>query len=215
MEYIVKNEYEIKVDKIKNQLDEFITICRGEIENEDTKGKSKQSGKYLIDTLEYRVRVKLGEILRHERSMPNELALKMTADEIYLSYQCYLSLISYINTSLSYTPNKLEFLAFSRMSVSAFSHLLGSSADDIKQVCEDIESDLINFTLSAAEKGQQKEQTSKMRLKTKGGYGHSLVQIGDVESVIDKANDSLNEGQFRYELQNIAEMKKLIDKGEK
>lgn len=212
MEYEVMNEHQIKVESIKPKIEEFISICRGELDDEDNKGKNKQGIKYLITTLEYRVRVKLGEILREERSMPNELALKLTAEEIYQIYTAYLSLISYINLSISYTPNKLEFLAFARISVSAFSHLLENSADDIKQVCGDIEADLINFTLSAAEQGQLKEGSTKMRLKSKGGYGHSLVQIGDAESIIDKANDALNEGQFRYELKNLADMKALIDK---
>lgn len=209
------NDYEVKVHSIKAQIDEFISICRGELQNEDNKGKNKQGGKYLEDTLEYRVRVKLGEILRQERSMPNEKALKLSADDIYNTYKAYLSLISYVNTAISYTPNKLEFLAFARISVSAFTHLLENSADDVRQVCDDIEADLINFTLSAAEQGQVREGSSKMRLKSKGGYGHALVQIGDAESIIDKASNALNEGQFRYELQNIAEMKKLIDKGDK
>lgn len=215
MEYTVMNDYEVKVHSIKAQIDEFISICRGELQNEDNKGKNKQGGKYLEDTLEYRVRVKLGEILRQERSMPNEKALKLSADDIYNTYKAYLSLISYVNTAISYTPNKLEFLAFARISVSAFTHLLENSADDVRQVCDDIEADLINFTLSAAEQGQVREGSSKMRLKSKGGYGHALVQIGDAESIIDKASNALNEGQFRYELQNIAEMKKLIDKGDK
>ena len=212
MDYEILNEYQIKVEHIKTQLDEFIAICRGELQDEDNKGKNKQSTKYLIETLEYRVRVKLGEILREERSMSNDLALKLTAEQIYQIYTAYLSLISYINTAISYTPNKLEFLAFARISVSAFSHLLENSADDVKQVCGDIEADLINFTLSAAEQGQVKESSSKMRLKSKGGYGHALVQIGDAESIIDKASDALNEGQFRYELKELANMKALIDK---
>ena len=212
MDYEILNEYQIKVEHIKTQLDEFIAICRGEIQNDDNTAKNKQSTKYLIETLEYRVRVKLGEILREERSMSNDLALKLTAEQIYQIYTAYLSLISYINTAISYTPNKLEFLAFARISVSAFAHLLENSADDVKQVCGDIEADLINFTLSAAEQGQVKESSSKMRLKSKGGYGHALVQIGDAESIIDKASDALNEGQFRYELKELANMKALIDK---
>lgn len=212
MDYEILNEYQIKVEHIKTQLDEFIAICRGELQDEDNKGKNKQSTKYLIETLEYRVRVKLGEILRQERSMSNDLALKLTAEQIYQIYTAYLSLISYINTAISYTPNKLEFLAFARISVSAFAHLLENSADDVRQVCGDIEADLINFTLSAAEQGQLRESSSKMRLKSKGGYGHSLVQIGDAESIIDKASDALNEGQFRYELKELANMKALIDK---
>lgn len=212
MEYEVLNEYQTRVTAIKPQLEEFIAICRGEIQNEDNTAKSKQSTKYLIETLEYRVRVKLGEILRQERSMSNDLALKLTAEQIYQIYTAYLSLISYINTAISYTPNKLEFLAFARISVSAFAHLLENSADDVKQVCGDIEADLINFTLSAAEQGQVRESSSKMRLKSKGGYGHALVQIGDAESIIDKASDALNEGQFRYELKELANMKALIDK---
>lgn len=212
MEYEVLNEYQARVSEIKPQLEEFIAICRGEIQNEDNTAKNKQSTKYLIETLEYRVRVKLGEILRQERSMSNDLALKLTAEQIYQIYTAYLSLISYINTAISYTPNKLEFLAFARISVSAFAHLLENSADDVKQVCGDIEADLINFTLSAAEQGQVRESSSKMRLKSKGGYGHALVQIGDAESIIDKASDALNEGQFRYELKELANMKALIDK---
>ncbi len=212
MEYEVLNEYQARVTAIKPQLEEFIAICRGEIQNEDNTAKNKQSTKYLIETLEYRVRVKLGEILRQERSMSNDLALKLTAEQIYQIYTAYLSLISYINTAISYTPNKLEFLAFARISVSAFAHLLENSADDVKQVCGDIEADLINFTLSAAEQGQVRESSSKMRLKSKGGYGHALVQIGDAESIIDKASDALNEGQFRYELKELANMKALIDK---
>ena len=212
MEYEVINEYQARVTAIKPQLEEFIAICRGEIQNEDNTAKNKQSTKYLIETLEYRVRVKLGEILRQERSMSNDLALKLTAEQIYQIYTAYLSLISYINTAISYTPNKLEFLAFARISVSAFAHLLENSADDVKQVCGDIEADLINFTLSAAEQGQVRESSSKMRLKSKGGYGHALVQIGDAESIIDKASDALNEGQFRYELKELANMKALIDK---
>ena len=212
MEYEVLNEYQARVTAIKPQLEEFIAICRGEIQNEDNTAKNKQSTKYLIETLEYRVRVKLGEILRQERSMSNDLALKLTAEQIYQIYTAYLSLISYINTAISYTPNKLEFLAFARISVSAFAHLLENSADDVKQVCGDIEADLINFTLSAAEQGQVRESSSKMRLKSKGGYGNPLVQIGDAESIIDKASDALNEGQFRYELKELANMKALIDK---
>ena len=212
MEYEVLNEYQARVTTIKPQLEEFIAICRGEIQNEDNTAKNKQSTKYLIETLEYRVRVKLGEILREERSMSNDLALKLTAEQIYKIYTAYLSLISYINTAISYTPNKLEFLAFARISVSAFAHLLENSADDVKQVCGDIEADLINFTLSAAEQGQVRESSSKMRLKSKGGYGHALVQIGDAESIIDKASDALNEGQFRYELKELANMQALIDK---
>ena len=205
-------EFQAKVDNIKSQIDEFISICRGEYQDEDNKGKNKQGIKYLVATLEYRVRVKLSEILRQDRSMSNDLALKLTADEIYNIYTAYLSLISYINTAISYTPNKLEFLAFARISVSAFAHLLENSADDVKQICGDIEADLINFTLSAAEQGQLKEGSTKMRLKSKGGYGHALVQIGDAESIIDKASDALNEGQFRYELKALADMKALIDK---
>jgi hypothetical protein len=212
MEYEIMNEYQARVSEITPQLDDFIAVCRGELQDEDNKGKNKQGIKYLISTLEYRVRVKLGEILRQERSMSNDLALKLTAEQIYQIYTAYLSLISYINTAISYTPNKLEFLAFARISVSAFAHLLENSADDVKQVCGDIEADLINFTLSAAEQGQVKEGSSKMRLKSKGGYGHSLVQIGDAESIIDKASDALNEGQFRYELKELANMKALIDK---
>ena len=212
MDYEILNEYQIKVEHIKTQLDEFIAICRGELQDEDNKGKNKKGTKYLIETLEYRVRVKLGEILREERSMSNDLALKLTAEQIYQTYTAYLSLISYINTAISYTPNKLEFVAFARISVSAFAHLLENSADDVKQVCGDIEADLINFTLSAAEQGQVRESSSKMRLKSKGGYGHALVQIGDAESIIDKASDALNEGQFRYELKELANMKALIDK---
>ena len=154
MEYEIMNEYQARVSEIKSQLDEFIAICRGELQDEDNKGKNKQGIKYLISTLEYRVRVKLGEILRQERSMPNDLALKLTAEQIYQIYTAYLSLISYINTAISYTPNKLEFFSFARISVSAFAHLLENSADDVKQVCGDIEADLINFTLSAAEQGQ-------------------------------------------------------------
>jgi hypothetical protein len=211
VEYEVLSEVQMKVENIKKKLDDFIAICRGEGENEDTKDKNKQGVKYLIATLEYRVRVKLGEILRSERSMSNELALKLTADEIFQMYQAYLSLMSYINLSISYTPNKLEFLTFARISVSAFSHLMDNSTDDIKQVCGDIDADLINFTLSAAEQGQLKESSTKVRLKSKGGYGHSLVQIGDAESIIDKAKDAMSEGQFRYELNNIANMKALID----
>ena len=212
MKYEIMNEYQSRAEDIKPQIERFISVCRGEVEDEDNKGKNKQGIKYLVATLEYRVRVKLGEILRQERSMSNELALNLTADQIYQIYTAYLSLISYINTAISYTPNKLEFLAFARISVSAFSHLLENSADDVRQVCGDIEADLINFTLSAAEQGQLREGSTKMRLKSKGGYGHSLVQIGDAESIIDKASDALNEGQFRYELKNLADMKALIDK---
>ena len=212
MEYEVLNECQARVVEIKAQLDEFIAICRGELQDEDNTGMNKQGIKYLVSTLVYRVRVKLGEILRQERSMSNDLALKLTAEQIYQIYTAYLSLISYINTAISYTPNKLEFLAFARISVSAFAHLLENSADDVKQVCGDIEADLINFTLSAAEQGQVRESSSKMRLKSKGGYGHALVQIGDAESIIDKASDALNEGQFRYELKELANMKALIDK---
>jgi hypothetical protein len=212
VEYEVLNQYQAKVETIKAELENFIAICRGETTaNEDAK-PNKQGIKYLITALEYRVKVKLAEILRQERSMSNELALKLTADELYQIYNAYLSLISYINMSISYTPNKLEFLAFARISVSAFTHLLEHSADDVKQVCGDIEADLINFTLSAAEQGQVKEGSSKIRLKSKGGYGHSLVQIGDAESIIDKAADAMNEGQFRLELKNLADMKALIDK---
>ena len=211
LEYEVLSEVQIKVENIKKQLENFIAICRGECQNEDVKDKNKQGVKYLVSTLEYRVRVKLGEILRSERSMPNDIALKLTADEIFQIYQAYLSLMSYINLSISYTPNKLEFLTFARISVSAFSHLMDNSTDDIKQVCGDIDADLINFTLSAAEQGQLKESSTKFRLKSKGGYGHSLVQIGDAESIIDKAKDAMSEGQFRYELNNIANMKALID----
>lgn len=212
MEYEIMNEYQSRAADIKPQLDNFISVCRGELQDEDNKGKNKQGIKYLVETLEYRVRVKLAEILRQERSMSNELALKLTAEQVYNIYTAYLSLISYINTAISYTPNKLEFLAFARISVSAFSHLLENAADDVKQVCGDIEADLINFSLSAAEQGQLKEGSAKMRLKSKGGYGHALVQIGDAESVIDKAQSALNEGQFRYELKNLADMKALIDK---
>lgn len=211
IEYEVLSEVQIKVENIKKKLDDFIAICRGECQNEDVKDKNKQGSKYLISTLEYRVRVKLGEILRSERSMPNDMALKLTADEIFQIYQAYLSLMSYINLSISYTPNKLEFLTFARISVSAFSHLMDNATDDIRQVCNDIDADLINFTLSAAEQGQLKEGSTKVRLKSKGGYGHSLVQIGDAESIIDKAKDAMNEGQFRNELKNIANMKALID----
>ena len=75
MDYEIMNEYQARVCEIKPQLDEFIAICRGELQDEDNKGKNKQDIKYLISTLEYRVRVKLGEILRQERSMPNDLAL--------------------------------------------------------------------------------------------------------------------------------------------
>lgn len=212
MEYTILDEYEQRVHTIKEELEYFISVCRGDVEDNDEKGKNKQGIKYLMVTLEYRVRVKLGEILRKERSMPNDLALKLTADQLFKTYNSYLSLISYINTSISYTPNKLEFLAFARISVSAFAHLLENAADDVKQVCADIDADLINFSLSAAEQGQIKESSSKMRLKSKGGFGHSLVQIGDAESIIDKAKNALNEGQFRYELKNIADMKALIDK---
>ena len=211
MEYEILNEYQARVTSITPQLETFIAVCRGELD-EDNTAKNKQGAKYLIETLEYRVRVKLAEILRKERSMSNELALKLTADQIFQIYTAYLSLISFINTAISYTPNKIEFLAFARISVSAFAHLLENSADDVRQVCGDIEADLINFTLSAAEQGQVREGSSKMRLKTKGGYGHSLVQIGDAESIIDKASDALNEGQFRYELKELANMKALIDK---
>lgn len=203
----VLTQYEAKSETIKTQLEEFIGICRSDIMN-----KSRQGEKYLADTLEYRVRVKLGEILRQERTVANGTALKLSADDIYNIYNAYLSLMAYINTAISYTPNKLEFLAFARISVSAFEHLRNNAADDVKQVCGDIESDLINFTLSAAEQGQQKEATSKLRLKSKGGYGHELVQIGDAESIIDKASDALNEGQFRYELKELANMKALLDK---
>ena len=161
MEYEILNEYQVKVEEIKTKVDEFISVCRGEFQNEDNKNKNKPDIKYLISTLEYRVRVKLGEILRQERSMSNDLALKLTAEQIYQIYTAYLSLISYINTAISYTPNKLEFLAFARISVSAFTHLLEHSADDVKQVCGDIEADLINFTLSAAEQGQVKERKKK------------------------------------------------------
>jgi hypothetical protein len=212
VEYEVLNQYQAKVETIKTELENFIAICRGETETTEDAKPNKQGIKYLITSLEYRVKVKLAEILRQERSMSNELALKLSADELYQIYNAYLSLISYINMSISYTPNKLEFLAFARISVSAFTHLLEHSADDVKQVCGDIEADLINFTLSAAEQGQVKEGSSKIRLKSKGGYGHSLVQIGDAESIIDKAADAMNEGQFRLELKNLADMKALIDK---
>ena len=101
MQYEVLNEYQARVSEIKSQLDEFIAICRGELQDEDNKGKNKQGIKYLISTLEYRVRVKLGEILRQERSMSNDLALKLTAEQIYQIYTAYISLISYINTAIS------------------------------------------------------------------------------------------------------------------
>jgi hypothetical protein len=207
MDNEVLTKYQAKVETIKSQLEEFIKICRSDIMN-----KSRQGEKYLADTLEYRVRVKLGEILRQERTVTNDIALKLSADDIYNIYNAYLSLMTYINMAISYTPNKLEFLAFARISVSAFEHLRNNAADDVKQVCGDIEADLINFTLSAAEQGQQKESTSKLRLKSKGGYGHELVQIGDAESILDKASDALNEGQFRYELKELANMKALLDK---
>lgn len=212
MEYEVLNNYQVKVENIKNALDEFIAVCKGEIDDPDQKSKSKQSAKYLSDTLEYRVRVKLAEILRQERSMSNDLALKLTADELHNIYIAYLSLIVYINSAIAYTPNKLEFLAFARISVSAFAHMLDNADDEVKQECGDIEADLINFTLSATEEGKVKESGGRMRLKSKGGYGHALVQTGDAESVIDKASSALTEGQFRAELKNIAEMKSLIDK---
>ena len=102
MEYEVLNQYQAKVERIKTELENFVAICRGEAETTEEAKPNKQGIKYLITTLEYRVKVKLAEILRQERSMSNELALKLTADELYQIYNAYLSLISYINMSISY-----------------------------------------------------------------------------------------------------------------
>ena len=211
MEYTILTENQKKIINIQNELDEFISVCFGEVLSEDDKSKKKFKEQYISKTIEYRVRVKLTEILRRERTLPNTEVFKLSSTEIHELYNNYLLLISYINKSISYIPNKIEFLAFSKISISAFEHLLNNSTDDVKQECADIESDLINFTLSAAEQGQSKESSSKIRLKAKI-YGHSVVEVGDAESVIDKAKDAMNAGQFVYELKNIADMKALIDK---
>jgi hypothetical protein len=206
IDYSVLTPIQAKVENIKSKINQFLEICLG---NDEDKNRIKCD----IKTIEYRIRVKLAEILREHRTMPNGVTLKLTADEIHSIYTAYLSLISYINMSVSYTPNKIEFLAFAEISVSAFSNLLDNGNDDVRQECSDIDNDLLNFTLSAAEQGQTKEAGSKIRLKARNGIGHALVQIGDTESVIDKAKDALNEGQFRYELKQIQELKALIDKG--
>ena len=44
------------------------------------------------------------------------------------------------------------------------------------------------------------------------GWLRVFSSTEDAESIFDKASDALNEGQFRYELKELANMKALIDK---
>ena len=197
----VLNEYQDRVDKTKNIIDEFVALCLAQ----DTGSKT-----YL--TLPNRLQVRLSELYRQERTMSSGEVLSLSADTLHNLYLAYLSIISYINTVVSYTPTKAEFLAFARINVDDFTNLLDNGEEDVKQECRDIDSDFINLTLSAAEKGAIKEKSGTIRLKAKGGIGHSLVEVGDTESVLDKISDTMEEKQLRYEFANIIDMKKQIDK---
>ena len=41
MEYEILNEYQERVVNIKNDLDYFISVCRGDVDDNDEKGKNK------------------------------------------------------------------------------------------------------------------------------------------------------------------------------
>lgn len=211
MEYTVLSPMQEKVENIKTELETFISSCLTVCDDEEKK-TLKIKEKYNADTIDYRTRVKLAEILRQSRTMPDQNALKLTADELHEIYNGYLSLISWINLSISYAPNKIEFLSFAGISVRAFQNMLENGNPDVAQECADIDNDLLNLTLSAAERGQIKETSGKMRLKGKGGIGHSFVEIGDAESLVDKMKGTMTEGQIQYELNELKEIKALIDK---
>lgn len=214
MEYRIMTPTEEKVENIKNELEQFIDTCLAT--NEDAESKTlKVKAKYNADTIDYRVRVKLAEILRRDITIPDATVFDLTVADIHGIYSNYLSLISWINTSISYAPNKVEFLSFACISVRAFQNLIDNGKPDVKQECLDIDNDLLNLTLSAAERGQIKESSGKMRLKGKSGVGHSFVEIGDAESLVDKVQNQMNAEQFRYELDATKVLKELIDKKKK
>lgn len=209
-EYNVLSEMGAKVESIKGELELFIATCLAENE-EESESIAKVKAKYNAATLDYRVRVKLAEILRQTRTIPDQNALQYTADDLHNIYYNYLTLISWVNNSISYAPNKVEFLSFAGISVRAFQNMLENGKPDVQQECADIDNDLLNLTLSAAERGQIKEATGKLRLKGKGGVGHSFVEIGDAESVLDKMTDTMSKEQYRYELDQAKVLKSLID----
>lgn len=205
MENEVLTQSQVYVEQIKNDIDNFLTIC--------TEGKEidKISAK-KIASLPHRLSLRLAEIYRQKMTMATNEALALPPKMIHRLYLDYLSIIVYINQSIPYNANKSEFLSFARINVDDFARLLDSGTDEQKKICVDIDGDLANLTLSAAEQGQLKEGSSRIRLKAKGGFGHSLTEIGDAESVIDKMQGNIDNNQLRYEFQNLIEMKKRIDK---
>lgn len=160
---------------------------------EETTGRNKR------DDLCYRVKRKLTEILRRNRTFPDSSTLEMTADQLWSTYNGYSALISCINEIVVFTPDKIEFCAYARISLNAYNALISDGNEETRQVLCDIDSDLLNATLSGAEAGVSKETTAKFRAKGKG-FGHSVVETDGMDNAMQLSNNDLTAKAIEQEL---------------
>lgn len=160
---------------------------------EETTGRNKR------DDLSYRVKRKITEILRRERTMIDSYALEISSEQLWDIYRGYSALISWINELVVYTPDKMEFCAYARISTTAYNALLIDGNEEIKQTIGDIDNDLLNATLNGAEAGISKEGITKFRAKGKG-FGHSAVETDSMDNAIQLNNSDLMAKAIEQEL---------------
>ena len=183
----VVRDYYSKNEMILDEIKPFIS------EAVETTGKSKR------DDLCYRVKRKLTEILRRNRTLPDSDVLNANADDLWEVYIRYSALISELNKLVIYTPDKLEFCAYARMSVNAYNALISDGSEEVRQVMCDVDSDLLNAALSGAEAGISKEGTARFRAKGKG-FGHSVVETDGMDNAMQLTGNDLTAKAIEQEL---------------
>lgn len=200
-----------KLGVIKEKLKPTLDSCREIIrENQDRK-------KPLNLNLQFRVKMRLKTILQQDRPISNSEAKEITADELYSIYCDYCELIAFLNEEIgAYTPSKAEFCSFAEITIEAYQTMLHDAKIDLKEVVQNIESELISDTMASAENGVTQEKSTMSRVTARGQVGHNVSMTSPFDTVADvlSTQKTLDDYKRQLELAEAQFSKKLPGKSE-
>lgn len=172
---------EDKNERLREQLTEYIRAIQPRMELASLSKKSKN------DPIRYdphvSIPIKLKQLLRQWRTMPEEKALQLTANQLYDSYMAFLEIVAWINEQFIFVPTKIEFCGYACISITAYNRLLVEAPADVRQQIADIDADIIDLTEKSSEAGFIKN--ARFRLASKE-TGHSVRQVSPIDSLVDK-----------------------------
>lgn len=169
-----------KSELIKGKLKPTLDSCRELIRENQSRKKP------LNLNMQFRVKMRLKTILQFYRPMSNLDAKEITSDELYEIYCDYCELIAFLNEEIgAYTPSKAEFCSFAEITIEAYQTMLHDAKTDLKEVVQNIESELISDTMASAENGVTQEKSTMSRVTARGQVGHNVSMTSPFDTVAE------------------------------